>query len=335
MLIIVGWAIGLPAFGVLSWFFYTNRAAPDALAAVSVLGGAALGIYGIFVFGGDAKDKSKSDGALKLILAADIVLLGLWVQFMAHDVQVDPQRDVVVAYVWDINSGEMFPEGTLAVSKFPHTYVYLAEQIVQTCLAQRSAEEPEEPKVGILASRCGLMPGNDLTQIVLLEYLRVVFEHSWEAELKKMPTLQGGRVGIEKYMAGKPGRRVSRDALIDQLAGNDLARYLNAHYRLTIPPDVQLKVGNGPVRGQSAFRHILFDGRYCDALLLIQGGAAGAKYPNWESTARRTEVDVRLMASCSKELRGHPEMASRVEWVNRLMDTVEDGLSVKNLTMKQ
>jgi hypothetical protein len=328
----LGWIVGIPSFFVLSAFFFMNRKAPDALAAVSIVGGAILGIYGIFVFGGGSQDKPKGGSLLSVLLMADVLLLGLWVQFMAHDVPVDPPRDVVVAYVWDINTGEMFPKGTLPVSKPPWSYAYLAERLVQQCLKQGVLKEPQEPRVGILANRCGLLPGYDLTQVILLEYLGMVFGHSWEAKFTQMPGLAGERrAGIEQYTGGRKGRAVTHDDLLSQPSDNHLIRFLSPHYRLMVPSDVKLMVGKGPVMGHDAFRHILFEGHYCDAMILLRGGVAGAKYPDQESTARRTEVDVRLVANCSKALRGHPEMTSRIDWVNRLMSTIDNGLSVESL----
>ena len=102
----LGWIVGVLSFFALGAFFFMNRKAPDALAAVSVVGGAILGIYGIFVFGGASHDKPRSGGVLGIVLTADVLLLGLWAQFMAHDVPVNPQRDIVVAYVWNINTGD-------------------------------------------------------------------------------------------------------------------------------------------------------------------------------------------------------------------------------------
>lgn len=326
------WIVGVPLFFGLCGFFFMNRKAADALASVAIVGGAILGIYGIFVFGSTSQDKPKSGSVLGIMLTADVLLLGLWAQFMARDVQVSPQRDVVVAYVWDINTGEMFPNGTLPVNKMPWSYAYLAEHIVQECLKQGVLKEPLEPKVGILANRCGLLPGYDLTQVVLLEYLGMVFGHSWEAKFTHRPVLTGEqRVGIEQYTGGRKGRFVTRDDLLNQSSDNNLVRFLGPHYRLTVPPDVKLKIEKGPVMGYDAFRYILFEGDYCNAMILLRGGVAGAKYPDSASTARRTEVDVRLIANCSKALRGYPDMTSRVEWVNRLIETIGNGLSVESL----
>ncbi len=327
-----GWIIGIFMLAQLSCFIWNNREAPDALAAVSVLGGLLIGIYGIFVLGGDTQNKPSSKKVLGLILTADVFLFGLRAQFMTQDVQVNPQRDIVVAYVWDINSGEMFPKGTAQVSKTPWSYAYLAERVVQECLRRGVLKEPNEPKVGILANRCGLLPGYDLTQLVILKYLGMVFAHSWEAKFAKTPSLaKEERAGIEQYTGGRSGRIITRDDLIKQSSDNSLMQFLDPYYALTVPSDVKLKIGKGPVRSQDAFCYLLFEGHYCNAMVLIRGGVAGAKYPNWDSVARRTEVDVRLVADCDKSLRGHPEMASRVAWVNRLLHTVEDGLSVQSV----
>lgn len=328
-----GWILGTLFLLASLWFLlWHNRASSETLSAVTPLGSVLVALYAIFVL---SEKAPRWKDLLLIILAADFLLFTEAARFISQADPAPDPKEITVTFMWDEKTGEMFPPGTVVVSKIPWSYASAAERIVRDCLAHYRKNNPDKTDLSAVSAPCGLLPGYDLAEVVLLEHLGWVFQNSWEAKRVKVPTFYGKRQHIKKHGAGRVGRVLSRDDVLRIFSHNPMVQFLSADFQLTLPPDVDLKAGKGAVRGQSAFSYLLFDGHYCDLLILVQGGLAGAKYPNWDSNVRMTEVDICLLADCSRWSRGHPEIASRIDWADRLIETVEMELSNETIGAKR
>jgi len=327
----VSWTIGLALLFGLAWYLlWYNRFSPDVWSAFAPLGSVLVAAYGLFVLSSSEQSRRKSTELLIVIIAANCLLLTEAIRFVMHGVPVPPRKHITISHVWSVSTGEIFPKGTLSSVKQHRSYMNNAQRIVGAYLKSKDQSGGHGSEEELLGRLRGVTAGYDLTELLILERLREVFEHSWEARIRDVRTLVGRSQEIEEYLQGRPGRVVERSEVLDLLKHNRMAQYLSDDFRVTLPPDVHLRVTKQGLHGHTVYSAIFLDGEYCDATIGI-GGGNSSPYFGFDKNLWVTEVRLELEAECSRWSRGHPEMNSRLDWVERVMNAIEMEFSNEGL----
>ena len=162
----------------------------------------------------------------------------------------------------------------------------------------------------------------DMTELLLIDNLGRIFHDSWIVRQIELPSVLYGGKYSEISWDDVDNKRTLGAKQIAGLQHNWFINYLDDDFQLVVPPDVEVSIHRGiKTASERAGTEILFDGRYCDLTIAIEGVTGTPRFDLGE-TINSAVVLVKLTSYCTPFLRGHPDRKSRRKWINEITDSL-------------